>query len=767
MTHPTPLYRSIVFSLFRHVFGAYVVIAVLVTAFQAWDEYRVTTRQTVDYLQASGRIIQDGLANAVWHLDKPLIHDLVSGLLSRSKVVGVRVLDERQQVMVEQGQLQENADSELVHRLSLIDPSGSSATLLIGSVELHSSDGVILQAVRPTYVALLIAAIVKTAALWLIFFYFGRRLLGLPLMRMARDLDVDERDAPAGSPQAQKVNEIEALGLSIRNLQQSSEYRLSRSERRFQQILDFAGEGILVLDARGIISYGNPAAGRLLGWRAGDMSGADPSELFARRRGETATIGKRCEIQTVLETGVSIEREDATFYRRDGSELPVSFKSSPILEAGAVTGAVVVLRDVSEQRRHERILTQSRNTYQTLLDNLPEQVVYKNAELACISANRSFAESVGRQPNEIPGKRARDLFEADQARRIEMADRRVVATGKRIKFEDVQQRGDACVYTQTIASPVFDQSGEVIGVLTIIWDITHLKEAEKERQRMEIQLHQAQKLESVGQLAAGIAHEINTPVQFVSDNTNFLRDAFGDLDHLLSGYRALFDGLDEPFDREALAGRLRAIEDAADLDYLREEIPGAIDQSMSGLQRISKIVLAMKEFSHPGNNEKTPVDLNRAIQSSIEVSRNEWKYQARLTTDFDPNLPLVPVLPGEFNQVILNLIINASHAIQAAYGDDSKGEIGISTRLLDEHVEVRVSDNGTGIPAEIRQRVFDPFFTTKEVGKGTGQGLAIAYSAIVDKHQGSIELESTPGVGTTFIIRLPLLPIEAFTEATA
>ena len=188
-------------------------------------------------------------------------------------------------------------------------------------------------------------------------------------------------------------------------------------------------------------------------------------------------------------------------------------------------------------------------------------------------------------------------------------------------------------------------------------------------------------------------------------------------------------------------------------------MPQAIQQGLEGADRVATIVRAMKEFSHPGSPEKRLVDLNRSLQSTVEVSRNEWKYVADVVTDFDPELPSVPCLQGEMNQVFLNLIINAADAIHARVGrePESKGTITVRTRACGEHVEVSIRDTGTGIPEAIRQKIFEPFFTTKDVGKGTGQGLALAHAVVVDRHGGSIGLETTEGEGTTFIIRLPLV----------
>jgi len=279
-----------------------------------------------------------------------------------------------------------------------------------------------------------------------------------------------------------------------------------------------------------------------------------------------------------------------------------------------------------------------------------------------------------------------------------------------------------------------------------------------ERNLLREQLHQAQKLESVGQLAAGIAHEINTPIQYVGDNIRFLHDSFVDLKDLLTAYERLFaevkaNGLNS----ETIQNVETAI-GLSDAGYLLEEIPKAIEQTVEGVARVSSLVSAMKEFSHPGTKEKIPLDLNHAIDCTITVARNEWKYVADLKTDFDLSLPLISCLPGEFNQVILNLIVNSAHSIGDVIkkGTAEKGKIVVQTRKCLDCAEIRVQDTGSGIPENVRARIFDPFFTTKEIGKGTGQGLAIARSVIVDKHGGSIHFETEEGKGTTFIVRLPL-----------
>jgi PAS domain S-box-containing protein len=279
-----------------------------------------------------------------------------------------------------------------------------------------------------------------------------------------------------------------------------------------------------------------------------------------------------------------------------------------------------------------------------------------------------------------------------------------------------------------------------------------------ERKLMEAHKRHAQKLESIGQLAAGIAHEINTPIQYTTDNTHFLLDSFTDLETILKRYHALFESVKAGRPTENAVLEIEAITAELDLDYLREEIPKAISQSLEGLDNVAKIVSAMKQFSHPGTEEKVYTDLNKAIQNTITISRNEWKYVADMSTDFDISLPLIPCLPGEFNQVILNMIINSAHAVADSpdVASGKKGLIKITTRRNAPWAEIHISDTGLGIPVAIRDKIFDPFFTTKEVGKGSGQGLAISHSVIVTKHGGTIDFETEINQGTTMIIRLPM-----------
>jgi signal transduction histidine kinase len=289
-----------------------------------------------------------------------------------------------------------------------------------------------------------------------------------------------------------------------------------------------------------------------------------------------------------------------------------------------------------------------------------------------------------------------------------------------------------------------------------------------DQRRLENELAQAQKLESVGRLAAGVAHEINTPVQFVSDSVHFVREAMDDLSDILGKYRELRSATQSSdqngADIQAAAKAAEEAEDDADLDYILENAPVALDRARDGLGRVAAIVRSMKEFAHPDRKEMVQADLNQAIASTLVIASNEYKYVAEVETQFG-ELPLVNCFAGEINQVVLNLIVNAAHAIDdVVKGTPSKGLITVSTRVLDDSIEIAISDTGKGIPVEVRPRIFDPFFTTKEVGKGTGQGLAIARNVIVDKHGGTLRFETELGQGTTFYIRLPVDGPKAGTE---
>jgi PAS domain S-box-containing protein len=270
-------------------------------------------------------------------------------------------------------------------------------------------------------------------------------------------------------------------------------------------------------------------------------------------------------------------------------------------------------------------------------------------------------------------------------------------------------------------------------------------------------LAQSQKLGAIGQLAAGVAHEINTPMQYISDNLHFAHSAVGDL---LGFAKRIQSVVRNALPQAAALQELADAEAAADLDYVATELPRAIERSLDGVSRMTTIVRALKTFAHPGGREFTSVDLKSLLEATAAVATNEWKYVADLEVRIEDGLPPVTCAGGEISQVVLNLIVNGAHAITEKLGNSgAKGRIGVEARRAGDEVEILVSDTGAGIPEHARPRVFEPFFTTKEVGKGTGQGLALAHAAIVNHHKGSLHFETELGAGTTFVIKIPILGV--------
>lgn len=293
-------------------------------------------------------------------------------------------------------------------------------------------------------------------------------------------------------------------------------------------------------------------------------------------------------------------------------------------------------------------------------------------------------------------------------------------------------------------TPFSESDSDDKGYLILADDIT-------EKRISESQTNQHEKLQSIGQLAAGIAHEINTPIQYVGDNTHFLEDAFKDVNQFVNCIKELV----EKHGNSDTMDKFMALYEECDYDYLSEDIPKAIEQSLEGIGRVTSIVKAMKDFSHPGSDTKEPLDINRAIESTASVTRNVWKYVADLEMNLDPNVGEVYCFGGHFNEVVLNIMVNAAHAIESKHKEGEMGKITLSTKRFPKYVEIQIEDTGGGIPKHIQSKIFNPFFTTKEVGKGTGQGLSICHSIIVEQHEGELFFISKEGKGTTFYIRLP------------
>jgi PAS domain S-box-containing protein len=431
--------------------------------------------------------------------------------------------------------------------------------------------------------------------------------------------------------------------------------------------------------------------------------------------------------------------------------------SAPVVDKDCnYFGRVWNLRDISNRKRNENALRQ----LSAAVEQSPVIVVIADLSGNITYVNPKFTEVTGYRLEEVLGKNPRILNSGHSPEGMFKELWRNIRNGRawRGEFRNKKKNGELYWESATI-TPIFDASGAITSFLAVKEDIT-------ERRALESELRQAQKLEGIGQLAAGIAHEINTPTQFVTDNLTFLHESWESAKPVLDQYRKTMNDVLAKLAPEAMESLAKA-EQGCDLEFIAEEVPRAIEQSIDGARRVAKIVRAMKEFSHPDSAEKSETDLNQGIRSTITVARNEWKYVAEMETNLDESLPPVFCYPGEVNQVILNLVVNAAHSIKDKMKDGEMGKIKVSTRNRGASVEIAIADSGMGIPESIQHRIYEPFFTTKDVGKGTGQGLSFAHSVVVKKHQGKIWFETEAGRGTTFFIELPIREPDAAKESDA
>jgi PAS domain S-box-containing protein len=406
--------------------------------------------------------------------------------------------------------------------------------------------------------------------------------------------------------------------------------------------------------------------------------------------------------------------------------------------------------------------TSDREFLRALLNTLPENIYFKDTQSRFLRISANMTRHFGADnSNDVLGKTDFDVFEADHAKAAFETEQRIIRTGESIlNLEEKETHTNGRVtWVSTSKFPLYDREGNIVGTFGISRDVTERKRAESEQKEMEVQILLSQKLESIGRLASGVAHEINTPAQFITDNTLFLKRALMPMISVLGAYKTLLQTVKSGGDPQLALEAIAKIERESRLDFLVSEIPQTLADTLEGLTRVTSIVRSLKEFSHPNKATKSPMNLNRAIETTVAVSKHEWKYVATVSTELDPELPAVPGVVDEINQVILNLVVNAAQAIEESMKVRKSmvmGKITIRSRKDGEFVLIEIQDTGAGIPDNVKARIFDPFFTTKEVGKGTGQGLAIARTVIVRNHGGTLECDSTPGVGTTFKIRLPI-----------
>jgi PAS domain S-box-containing protein len=519
-------------------------------------------------------------------------------------------------------------------------------------------------------------------------------------------------------------------------------------QRLEHAIFDIADVVLLALDREGRIARINRRGCSVLGWSEPELVGRSWIQTCVPERLRAAAAER---LQTLLDGNeLFVETHLMT---KAGQERLLRWHSTPVRdESGCIIGTLGSGTDITEHAWAADALKAAEERMRFALQNARVGMWDMDYEAGVLTWSPLVYQHYGLRPGEFDGSfrgfinRIHPDDRASSLKAIQEAAR----TGQDFRVEHRTIWPDGTVRWVAGAGRVqLGPDGQATRAAGVTWDLTQQK-------KLELDLRHAQKLESVGRLAAGIAHEINTPVQFVTDSLQFVRDATSDLAGLLGTYQDLTKStLDGAASQEAadLAARTA---DEIDLEYLLENVPLALDRALEGLSRIATIVKSMKEFAHPDRREMSPVDLNKAIHSTLTIARNEYKYVADLETDFG-TLPPVTCHVGDINQVVLNIVVNAAHAIHdVVKNDGTKGRITVHTRADGDTVIISISDTGHGIPEDVQDRIFDPFFTTKDVGKGTGQGLAIARSLIHETHGGDLTFETEKGAGTTFVIRLPI-----------
>ena len=536
---------------------------------------------------------------------------------------------------------------------------------------------------------------------------------------------------------------------------QRAQEALRQSEEKYRTIIETIEEGYFETDLTGNLTFFNDSLRNTLGYCKNDLTGMDYRQYV---KDENA-VKLSTAFRKVFVAGQPVKELDWEITRQDGTRRFVESSISLLRDGmGQPFGFRGLVRDITDRKNTEtelqRLALVARKTQNA--------VVITDAAGRVEWVNEGFSRITGYTLAEVKGKKPGSILQGvktDQQTVQKLSEAMRAINNFDGEIFNYGKNGNGYWLSLSI-TPIFDENGVHQGFIAIEMDITERKRAEEALFQKEQQLLQSHKMEAVGQLAAGIAHEINTPTQYVGDNIGFLGESFEILTDLLDQHARLLPACQANAVTAEQIAEINAAAIKADIEFLSEEIPRAIRQSQDGIGHIAKIVGSMKEFAHPGSAEKKDADIHRAIETTVTVASNEWKYVANIEYDFDPNLHSAPVILREFNQVILNMIVNAAHAISDVVKANEqerecKGTIKISTRKDAEWAEIRIADTGGGIPVEARARIFDPFFTTKEVGRGTGQGLAISHSVIVDKHRGTIHFETAEGRGTTFIIRLP------------
>jgi len=524
---------------------------------------------------------------------------------------------------------------------------------------------------------------------------------------------------------------------------------LARSEYRYRNLVDTINVGIFGTSIDGTILVANNAMAFMSGYDSvQELMKINIKSLYQNNSDREDMINE------IIKKG-SIKNRSIWMKNKKGESFYISFTAvGHFNKNGELETLDGIAEDITERYRVEEHIRAINSEYELIFNSIVSVIIGVSRKDVVTHWNPYAEELFGIRAKDIIGKKFSETGLGWSWDKIYIAIAESMIKEVPVRIDDLSfKRNDGKIFILglTINPLKRNPYDEIEGFILLGKDLTQSR-------FLESQLVQVRKLEAIGQLAAGVAHEINTPIQYIGDNLHFIQDSFlklAGMKETLARYMAEYGSNSR--ESEIIRNFLDNIP-LKTMDYFISEIPKAIEESLDGVERVANIVRSMKQFSHPRQEVKQPANLNKAIGSTVIISRNEWKYVADMEERYDPGLPDVPCFEAEFNQVVLNIIMNAADAIKEAIaaGIIQKGLIVISTRLNANWAEVEISDNGKGIPENIQDRIFDLFFTTKDVGEGTGQGLAISHSIITQKHGGSLTFSSAPGKGTKFLIRIPI-----------
>ncbi len=548
-----------------------------------------------------------------------------------------------------------------------------------------------------------------------------------------------------------------------------TEEAMANLRGQLELIFNSVGEGIHGVDLSGNFIFVNHAGAEMLGWTMNELIGKHSHTTMHHTRADGTPYPKEeCNVYATLHDGRARRVSDEVFWRKDGTSFPVEYLSTPMRDhEGKLVGAVVTFRDITMRRRAEEELRQSEEQFRLISENGADMISLLDEQGNYLYASRSYA-NLGHDPQQLVGANLFTYIHPDDVPRVRDEINAVVNSFQTRSMEfRFQQKDGAWCPVESAVSLLINDAG--LRLVAVARNITDRVRREEERQSLESQLKQrnqeleqtvtdlkhmqgslvqSEKMASIGQLTAGIAHEINNPLAFVSSNLNRFKEYFDDTLSLMKEWQALGKSLEGNPMWEPQLRLLKAAEQQADLDFIAEDFGNLMHHSRDGAERIKSIVERLRGFSHLAGTEFGDANINEAIDDTLTIVWNELKYKAEINKEYGA-LPLVSCNVGELKQVFINLMVNAAHAIQ------DRGEITLRTSLEGKRVVIQISDTGNGIAPDNLKKIFDPFFTTKPVGKGTGLGLWIS-ATIIQKHKGTMTVESELGRGTTFTIKLPI-----------